>query len=47
MVANTLDGAVTYALLGSADGYERVERPTLPARLLDVIERQHEGLRRG
>jgi phosphopantothenoylcysteine synthetase/decarboxylase len=40
MVANTLDGAADCAYLGSQAGYERVGRPQLAARLLDVVERQ-------
>jgi phosphopantothenoylcysteine synthetase/decarboxylase len=40
MVANTLEGASEWAYLGSANGYERVARPALAARLLDAIETQ-------
>ncbi len=40
MVANTLDG-LTWALLGSADGYDRYRRDELPGRLLDAVERSH------
>lgn len=44
MVANTLDGAAEWALLGPIDGrYRRVARPELADRLLDAID----GLRRG
>ncbi|MGE3803684.1 MAG: phosphopantothenoylcysteine decarboxylase [Gemmataceae bacterium] len=39
MVANTLEGAQSWALLGPIRGdYLRVDRPTLPARLLNAIE---------
>jgi phosphopantothenoylcysteine synthetase/decarboxylase len=48
MVANTLEGADSWAFLGPVrDDYERVERPALPSRLLDEIERLHEERRRG
>ncbi len=40
MVANTLDNATEWAYLGSANGYERIERPALAARLIDAIEKQ-------
>ena len=42
MVANTLEGASTWAILGPADGhYDRVSRADLPARLLAAVERLH------
>jgi phosphopantothenoylcysteine synthetase/decarboxylase len=42
MVANTLEGAATWAIIGPIGGkYERVERPELPARLLEAVERLH------
>ena len=48
MVANTLEGAETYAFLGPRDGaYERVERGELAARLLDAVAQSHEGRRHG
>jgi phosphopantothenate-cysteine ligase/phosphopantothenoylcysteine decarboxylase/phosphopantothenate--cysteine ligase len=45
MVANTLEGAGHYAFLGPGpDGYERVGRRDLPARLLERLEQlQREG----
>ena len=40
MVANTLEGAQSWAFLGPLDGgYRRVGRDELPARLLDAVER--------
>ncbi len=40
MVANTLEGASTWAYLGPLDGaYQRVARRDLEARLLDAVER--------
>jgi phosphopantothenoylcysteine synthetase/decarboxylase len=40
MVANTLEGAQTWAILGPAAGqYDRVSRADLPARLLAALER--------
>jgi phosphopantothenoylcysteine synthetase/decarboxylase len=40
MVANTLEGASTWAYLGPVDGaYQRLDRPDLEARLLDAVER--------
>lgn len=43
MVANTLEGAGEWALLGLPNGaYERISRAALPARLLPEIERLHE-----
>src|SRR5262249_10644737 len=40
IIANTLEGADSWAFLGPIrDRYERVERPALPSRLLDEIER--------
>lgn len=39
MVANTLEGAADWAFLGPLQGqYERLTRPQLPQRLLDVLE---------
>src|SRR5262249_589672 len=43
MVANTLEGASSYAFLGPLGGqYQRVGREELAARLLDAIERLQE-----
>jgi phosphopantothenoylcysteine synthetase/decarboxylase len=40
MVANTLEGASSYAFLGPLGGaYQRISRSELPERLLDTIER--------
>jgi phosphopantothenoylcysteine synthetase/decarboxylase len=40
MVANTLEGAREWAYLGPLqDGYQRLARDELPARLLDAVER--------
>jgi phosphopantothenate---cysteine ligase (CTP) len=42
MVANTLEGAVSHAFLGPLpDGYQRLNRGDLPARLLDGLEFLH------
>jgi hypothetical protein len=42
MVANTLEGTASWAFLGPLAGkYDRVERPQLPSRLLDEVERLH------
>ncbi len=42
MVANTLEGAATYAFLGPVNGqYERVARRVLAERLLTEVERCH------
>jgi phosphopantothenoylcysteine synthetase/decarboxylase len=42
MVANTLEGASTWAYLGPLDGqYQRISRRELPERLLDVAEQKH------
>ena len=41
MVANTLEGAADWAYLGSAHGYDRIDRPALAARLIDAIEKQY------
>lgn len=38
MVANTLEGAADWALLGNGDGYKKVTRAELAGRLLDVLE---------
>ncbi len=43
MVANTLEGAAEWALLGSSAGYERIERADLPVRLLDAVEGSARG----
>jgi phosphopantothenoylcysteine synthetase/decarboxylase len=48
MVANTLEGAHDWALLGPVeDEYHRVERADLPGRLLDAVERLHKERSRG
>jgi phosphopantothenoylcysteine synthetase/decarboxylase len=48
MVANTLEGAGTYAFLGPRDRqYQRVERDDLAARLLDAVAQIHQGRRHG
>lgn len=47
MVANTLEGASKWALLGNAGGYMKVARAELPAVLLDVLERQHAEAQHG
>jgi phosphopantothenate---cysteine ligase (CTP) len=48
MVANTLEGAVDWALIGPFAGhYERIRRGDLPARLFGAVERLHEERRRG
>jgi phosphopantothenoylcysteine synthetase/decarboxylase len=42
MVANTLEGTASWAFLGPLAGkYDRIERPQLPSRLLDEVERLH------
>jgi phosphopantothenoylcysteine synthetase/decarboxylase len=42
MVANTLEGALSWAYLGPLDGtYQRVNRAELAGRLLDAVERLH------
>jgi phosphopantothenoylcysteine synthetase/decarboxylase len=42
MVANTLEGAATWAYLGPVGGrYNRVSRRELPDRLLDAVEESH------
>jgi phosphopantothenoylcysteine synthetase/decarboxylase len=42
MVANTLEGAATWALLGPVGGgYQRVSRRELPRRLLEAVEQLH------
>jgi phosphopantothenate---cysteine ligase (CTP) len=42
MVANTLEGAPEWALLGPVEGtYQRVSRRELAARLLDAVEQKH------
>jgi phosphopantothenoylcysteine synthetase/decarboxylase len=48
MVANTLEGADSWALLGPIKNqFARVSRAEIPARLLDEIERLHKERRRG
>jgi phosphopantothenoylcysteine synthetase/decarboxylase len=48
MVANTLDGANQWALLGPLDGrYERIARRELAPRLLDALELLHRERSRG
>jgi phosphopantothenoylcysteine synthetase/decarboxylase len=48
MVANTVDEAGEWAFLGPLAGrYERVSREKLAARLLDEVERLHEGRAHG
>lgn len=47
MVANTLEGAAEWALLGNALGYKKVSRDGLAAALLDVIETQSQESKRG
>ena len=42
MVANTLEGADSWAYLGPIGGaYQRIARGDLPARLIDAVERLH------
>ena len=42
MVANTLEGASSWAFLGPInDRYERVDRADLARRLLDTVEHLH------
>jgi phosphopantothenoylcysteine synthetase/decarboxylase len=42
MVANTLDGAKTFAFFGPTNGvYERISRTGLPSRLIEAVERLH------
>jgi phosphopantothenoylcysteine synthetase/decarboxylase len=44
MLANTLEGMDTWALLGPVDGgYQRVSRGDLPMRLMEVVERHAMG----
>lgn len=48
MVANTLEGAGTWALLGPVAGrYEKVSRQQLPSRLLEEIEELHRNRSHG
>jgi phosphopantothenate-cysteine ligase len=48
MVANTLEGASSYAFLGPLDGaYRRMSRRDLPARLIDALEKLHHERRHG
>jgi phosphopantothenate-cysteine ligase/phosphopantothenoylcysteine decarboxylase/phosphopantothenate--cysteine ligase len=41
MVANTLEGAGEWALLGNEQGYRKVTRSELPVALLDSLESRH------
>jgi phosphopantothenoylcysteine synthetase/decarboxylase len=43
MVANTLEGTRDWAYLGSAAGYERIERAQLADRLISVVEGSARG----
>lgn len=44
VVANTLEGKDSWALLGPVDErYQHIPRAELPARLLDAVERLHRG----
>ncbi len=48
MVANTLEGADSWAFLGPVAGrYERVTRAEMPARLLQLVTQLHEERNRG
>jgi phosphopantothenoylcysteine synthetase/decarboxylase len=48
MVANTLDGAHTWAYLGPLNGgYRRISRQKLPEELLIALENQHKEQRHG
>lgn len=48
MVANTLEGAHSWAYLGPMDGrYQRIDRPALPDRLLNAVEQLHQERRHG
>jgi len=48
MVANTLEGAATYAFIGPQNGaYQRVSRRELAARLLEQLEQLHQERRHG
>ena len=48
MVANTLEGAHDWALLGPINGrYEQIKRAALPSCLLDQVERLHRERHRG
>jgi phosphopantothenoylcysteine synthetase/decarboxylase len=48
MVANTLEGAATWAYLGPVEGaYPRIRRHELAARLLEAVEQRAEGRRHG
>jgi phosphopantothenate---cysteine ligase (CTP) len=40
MVANTLEGAADWALVGNARGYRQVTRAELPAAVLDALEQE-------
>lgn len=41
MVANTLEDSQEWAYLGPVNGYQRLTRAELPAKLLDEVERLH------
>ena len=41
IVANTLEGAADWALVGSANSYDKVTRSELPGALLDRLEAHH------
>jgi phosphopantothenoylcysteine synthetase/decarboxylase len=48
MVANTLEGASSWAVVGPLAGkYEQIERAALPVRLMDAVEQLHREARRG
>jgi hypothetical protein len=48
MVANTLEGASVWALVGPLAGrYQRVSRRAMPAVLLDAVEKLHLGKSHG
>jgi phosphopantothenate---cysteine ligase (CTP) len=48
MVANTLEGANQWALLGPLDGaYQKIDRPELPRRLLEALESLHKERQHG
>jgi phosphopantothenoylcysteine synthetase/decarboxylase len=47
MVANTLEDAADWALLGNAGGYKKVMRADMAGALLDAIEQQHRESQHG
>lgn len=47
MVANTLEGAAEWALLGGESGYKKLNRGDLPGSLFDVLEKQFQEMQRG